>query len=148
MKKYILLGIDGVITSRRNSIMSMILERKPNLYGLDFFDMFCMVNLGSIPVETDADIIVSSSWRRLGKETLIRVWEHNGRCPRRLVGTTPVEIQAKRDAIETWISVHPDDRYVILDAEDLRLQNQVRTDPEVGLTLKNAREAIMILNKD
>lgn len=147
MKKYILLGIDGVLTSQRNRIMAMILEPKPNLYGLDFFDMFCIVNLESIPVETGADIIVSSSWRRLGKETLIRVWEHNGRCSRRLVGTTPVEI-AKRDAIVAWIAAHPDDRYVILDAEDLRLQNQVRTDPEVGLTLKDAREAISILNKD
>lgn len=147
MKKYILLGIDGVLTSQRNRIMAMILEPKSNLYGLDFFDMFCIVNLESIPVETGADIIVSSSWRRLGKETLIRVWEHNGRCSRRLVGTTPVEI-AKRDAIVAWIAAHPDDRYVILDAEDLRLQNQVRTDPEVGLTLKDAREAISILNKD
>ena len=147
MKKYILLGIDGVLTSQRNRIMAMILEPKPNLYGLDFFDMFCIVNLESIPVETGADIIVSSSWRRLGKETLIRVWEHNGRCSRRLVGTTPVEI-AKRDAIVAWIAAHPDDRYVILDAEDLRLQNQVRTDPEVGLTLKDAREAISIINKD
>lgn len=127
--------------------MAMILEPKSNLYGLVFFDMFCIVNLESIPVETGADIIVSSSWRRLGKETLIRVWEHNGRCSRRLVGTTPVEI-AKRDAIVAWIAAHPDDRYVILDAEDLRLQNQVRTDPEVGLTLKDAREAISILNKD
>ncbi len=147
MKKYILLGIDGVLTSQRNRIMAMILEPKSNLYGLVFFDMFCIVNLESIPVETGADIIVSSSWRRLGKETLIRVWEHNGRCSRRLVGTTPVEI-AKRDAIVAWIAAHPDDRYVILDAEDLRLQNQVRTDPEVGLTLKDAREAISILNKD
>ena len=147
MKKYILLGIDGVLTSQRNRIMAMILEPKSNLYGLGFFDMFCIVNLESIPVETGADIIVSSSWRRLGKETLIRVWEHNGRCSRRLVGTTPVEI-AKRDAIVAWIAAHPDDRYVILDAEDLRLQNQVRTDPEVGLTLKDAREAISILNKD
>lgn len=82
-----------------------------------------------------------------GKETLVEIWEHNGRCPRRIVGTTPVEIQAKRDAIEAWISAHPDDRYVILDAEDLKLLNQVRTDPEVGLTLKEAREAISILNK-
>lgn len=147
MKKYILLGIDGVLTSQRNRIMAMILEPKSNLYGLVFFDMFCIVNLESIPVETGADIIVSSSWRRLGKETLIRVWVHNGRCSRRLVGTIPVEI-AKRDAIVAWIAAHPDDRYVILDAEDLRLQNQVRTDPEVGLTLKDAREAISILNKD
>ena len=147
MKKYILIGIDGVLTSQRCRIMAMILARKPNLYGLDFFDMFCMVNLESIPVETGEDIIVSSSWRRLGKETLIRVWEHNGRCSRRLVGITPVENQAKRDAIEAWIA-HPDDRYVILDSEDLRLRNQVRTDPEVGLTLKDAREAISILNKD
>ena len=148
MKKYILLGIDGVLTSQRNRIMAMILEPKPNLYGLDYFDMFCMVNLESIPVETGADIIVSSSWRRLGKETLIRVWEHNGCCSRRLVGITPVENQSKRDAIEAWITTHPDDRYVILDSEDLRLRNQVRTDPEVGLTLKDAREAISILNKD
>ena len=147
MKKYILFDFDGVITSRRNSFMAPLYGRKPNLYGLEWFDPFCLVNLMRISDEADADIIVSSPWRTLGHESLERLWKHNNVLrPWRFVGTTPAG--AKRDAIEAWTAAHPDDRYVILDAEDLRLQNQVRTDPEIGLTLANAREAIAILNNE
>lgn len=147
MKKYILFDFNGVITSRRNSFMAPLYGRKPNLYGLEWFDPFCLVNLIRISDEADADIIVSSSWRTLGHESLERLWKHNIVLgPWRFVGTTPAG--AKRDAIVAWIADHQDDRYVILDAEDLRLQNQIRTDPEVGLTQENAQKAIAILNKD
>lgn len=107
MKKYILFDFDGVITSRRNSFMSPLYGRKPNLYGLDWFDPFCLVKLMRVSDEADADIIVSSSWRTLGHESLERIWKHNSVLrPWRFVGSTPAG--AKRDAIEAWIAAHPD----------------------------------------
>lgn len=43
MKKYILFDFDGVITSRRNSFMAPLYGRKPNLYGLEWFDPFSII---------------------------------------------------------------------------------------------------------
>lgn len=67
--------------------------------------------------------------------------------PGELVETTPVWILTKKEAIEQWIKQHPDDCYVILDDADLGLENQVRTDPNTGLTDVDSKRAINILGK-
>ncbi len=67
--------------------------------------------------------------------------------PGQLAGTTPIWILTKKGAIEHWLKHHPNDRYVILDDADLGLENQITTDPNTGLTEKDAEMAISILNK-
>lgn len=139
--KYILLDIDGVLSSDAFTRQCILEHRRENLFGVDWFDPACVVALRKIVDETGAQIVVSSSWRELGKEKLQRLWEHNG-MPGKLAGATPIWILTKREAIEYWIQQHPDDRHVIIDDADLGLPNQVRTDPKTGLTGEDAEKAI------
>lgn len=145
--KYILLDFDGVLTSVAHTWRCRMEHRRPNIYGLDWFDPACLEALKNIVDETGAGIVVSSSWRDLGDEALGRVWEQTP-IPGRFIGTTPIWILPKKDAIEAWIKAHLEDRYVILDDADLGLSNQIKTNPDMGLTMRKAGEAIAILNED
>lgn len=142
MNKFILVDFDGVLTSVRYTLQCRQEHRQPNTYGLDWFDPACLQALKTIVDQTGAGIVISSSWRELGDEVLRRVWEP---MPGQFVETTPIWILTKREAVEAWISAHPDDRFVILDDTDLQLPRQVRTDPEVGLTMADARWAVRLM---
>ena len=146
MDKYILLDIDGVLTSELFTKRCKSEKCGKNQYGLDWFDPFCREDLRSIVDATGVKIVISSSWRDLGIEKLRRAWEEN-EMPGELVGTTPVWVLPKKDAIESWIKEHPGDAYVILDDTDLGFDYQVKTDPHLGLTDEDAERAINLLNK-
>ena len=144
--KYILLDFDGVLTSE-SWTRQCIFERRPeNLFGLDWFDPKCLQALKTVVDATDAGIVVSSSWRELGKDNLALVWEEEN-LPGRLMGTTPEWVLMKRDAILEWISHHTKDKYVIIDDQNLHLSCQIQTNPEVGLTSEDALKAISILSE-
>jgi len=143
--KYILLDFDGVLTSDDYTRKSVLGHRQANLFGVDYFDPTCIEALRYIIEETGASVVISSSWRDLGMDRLGKVWIHNS-LPGELSGTTPEWILMKKDAILEWVDGHPEDKYVIVDDADLRLQNQVRTNPDTGLTATEAEMAIRILN--
>lgn len=145
MIKFILLDIDGVLTSDAFSRRCKAEKIQPNTFGLDWFDPQCVSMLRRIIEKTGARIVLSSSWRDLGIDRLSKVWSENN-LPGELAGTTPEWILVKKDAILEWIDRHPDDKYVIIDDADLRLKNQVRTNPITGLTAADAELAIQILN--
>lgn len=146
MAKFILLDFDGVVTSKTYTMKCYREHARENIYGMDWFDPECVEALKKIVDETGAKIVVSSSWRDLRIEQLQRIWEYIP-MPGELVETTPVWILTKKEAIEQWIKQHPDDCYVILDDADLGLENQVRTDPNTGLTDMDSKRAINILGK-
>ena len=146
MAKYILLDFDGVVTSKTYTMKCYREHARENIFGMDWFNPDCIAALKKIVDETGARIVVSSSWRDLSIDQLQRIWESIP-MPGELVETTPVWILTKKEAIEQWIKQHPDDRYVILDDADLGLENQVRTNPRVGITMEDAVKAIEILTK-
>jgi len=145
MAKYILLDFDGVITSHRYSLKCYREHAEPNIYGLDWFDPECIAILKGIVDETGAEIIVSSSWRNLWSVQLQRIWEYVP-MPGKLAGIVPVWILDKKEAIRYWLKQHPDDRYVIIDDDDLGLDNQYRTDHRMGLVDEDADKIIALLN--
>jgi len=145
MNKYILLDFDGVITSKTYTWKCYRDGTRANIYGLDWFDPNCIEALRHIVENTGAKIVVSSSWRDLRIEQLRKLWEDIP-MPGELVGTTPVWILTKKEAIEHWIKQHTGDRYVILDDADLGLDYQIRTDPYIGLVEEDAEKAIKLLN--
>ncbi len=145
LDKYILLDIDGVITSDAYTRQCKAEKIQPNTFGLDWFDPQCIKMLRRVIDKTGARIVLSSSWRDLGIDRLSKVWSDNN-LPGELAGTTPEWILMKKDAILEWIDIHPDEKYVIIDDADLRLKNQVRTNPITGLTAADAELAIQILN--
>lgn len=146
MNKLILLDIDGVLTSPAYTLECRRERRRPNAYEMVWFDPACVKALRHIVDTTGAKIVLSSSWRELGDEKLHRLWTENG-LPGELAGTTPPWALTKKEAIQAWIADHPDDRYVILDDADLKMDFQVKPNPEVGLTSEDADKAIEFLEK-
>ena len=145
--KYILLDFDGVLTSESWTRQCIFECRRENMFGLDWFDPGCLQALQTIVDATGAGIVVSSSWRELGDENLQRLWTSTP-MPGRFLGTTPIWILTKREAIAEWIHKHQEDRYVILDDDSLGFANQVKTDIRIGLTNEKAQKAISILNDE
>lgn len=143
--RYILLDIDGVLTSDHWSRKCRAEHRPANLFGLDWFDPDCIAALAVLAEKTAAGIIVSSSWRELGIDRLRHVWEVCG-LPGELAGTTPEWVLMKDEAIQEWIHQHPEDVYVILDDADLKSDRQIRTNPSTGLTMADVERAISLLN--
>ncbi|MBO6306861.1 MAG: hypothetical protein J6M55_05080, partial [Paludibacteraceae bacterium] len=119
MDKYILLDIDGVITSEAYTRRCKAEKIQPNMFGLDWFDPQCVEMLRRVIDKTSARIVLSSSWRDLGIYRMNKVWSENS-LPGELAGTTPEWVLIKKDAILEWIDGHADDKYVIIDDSDLR----------------------------
>jgi len=145
--KYILLDFDGVLTSESWTRQCIFECRRENMFGLDWFDPVCLQALQTIVDATGAGIVVSSSWRELGDDNLQMLWAFTP-MPGRFLGTTPIWILTKREAIEKWIQKHQEDKYVILDDDSLGFANQVKTDIRIGLTNEKALKAISILNDE
>lgn len=143
--KYILLDIDGVLTSNAYTGQCRREGRQANLFGLDWFDPACKEALTEIVKATGAKVVISSAGRELGLEKLQTVWKANA-MPGKVVGTTPIWILTKKEAIEHWIRIHPLGQFVILDDVDYGYDRFVRTDPETGLTSADALIAIALLN--
>lgn len=141
---YILLDIDGVLTSDAWSRQCRAEHCPANLFGMDWFDPGCVEVLTLLVEKTGADIIISSSWRELGLDRLQHVWEVCG-LPGKLAGTTPEWILMKDKAIREWIRQNPQEAYVILDDAYLKSDRQVRTNPLTGLMMEDAEKAIRIL---
>ncbi len=142
--RYILLDIDGVLTSDRWSKKCRVEHRPANLFGLDWFDPDCVSAFASILERTGAEIVICSSWRDLGEDRLRHVWKACG-LPGRLAGTTPVWILQKDEAIKEWIRTHPGDTFVIIDDAEMNFNKQIRPNPEKGLSPEDAEEVISIL---
>lgn len=60
--------------------------------------------------------------------------------------TTPEYILMIVDALKHWTSSHEEDRFVVLDDDILDVPNLIKTKPQEGLTLEDAKKAVKILN--
>ena len=161
MRKIIFLDIDGVLSPRWwNS------DKQSDNYGC-LFDAKAVANLAKIVEETEADIVISSSWKNIGLVELQNMWRDRG-LPGKLVDITPDymsdELLLKEDSadmdylyergseIQGWLLLHGDDvsRYVIIDDMDDILPEQqshfLQTDPEFGITNDDVKKVVHLLN--
>jgi HAD domain in Swiss Army Knife RNA repair proteins len=119
----------------------------------------------------DLKIVVSSAWRYLilrgemtlkGFEMLLLI---NGvKCYGRLVGHTvadgdicdepdhfdveawkEVGLKMRAAQIKRYLELNPNKAFVVLDDLPLQVENQVQTDPSIGLTVDDIEEAMRIL---
>ena len=118
--------------------------------------------------ETDAKIVVSSSWRRENvKETINDMIGKTKRCPRNkmlywlidnIYDVTSWFSDKKYNGtgrggeIQTWLDKHPEvNNYVIIDDDgdmlDEQLYHFVQTNYEDGLTEVETKRAIKVLNR-
>jgi hypothetical protein len=161
MRKIIFLDIDGVLSPRWwNS------DKQSDNYGC-LFDAKAVANLAKIVEETEADIVISSSWKNIGLVELQNMWRDRG-LPGKIVDITPDymsdELLLKEDSadmdylyergseIQGWLLLHGDDvsRYVIIDDMDDILPEQqshfLQTDPEFGITNDDVKKVVHLLN--
>lgn len=156
MKRYLFLDIDGVLNTDRHRQRLAVAGRPLRDQLGPCFDPLAVANLQSIVAATDADIVITSSWRLQGEDVMNRAWCQR-RMPGILVGVTPVVGTSyyciRGMEILRWIAENTADgeqvRYVIIDDCNDFLPEQtpllVRTNPFVGLTASDAQRAIRIL---
>ena len=161
MRKIIFLDIDGVLSPRWwNS------DKQSDNYGC-LFDAKAVANFAKIIEKTDAEIVVSSSWKLMGFQALQDMWKDR-KLPGKIIDITPDymsdELLMKEDStnvdylfergseIQGWLLLHGDDvsRYAIIDDMDDILPEQqshfVQTDPEVGITNDDVKKVVHLLN--
>lgn len=162
MKRIIFLDIDGVLNSGRWFAKTGG-EPDADGYGVSF-DPVAVDCLGRILSETGAEIVISSSWKWLGLDTMRNMWKDRN-LPGKVIDITPDKIsdglllsldlegfdvaKLKGFEIAEWLSLHDKDvsQYVIIDDEDCVLPSQrehlILTDPYLGITDKIARKIIL-----
>lgn len=120
-------------------------------FGISHIDPKAVKLLNRLVEETNAKIVVSSSWR--GDYALQTIFSLAG-IIEPIYGETPRSKHRQRGAeIETWLEKRQEPyRYVILDDDsdmlDTQCNNFIHTDWKVGLTEENVNDAIKILNND
>jgi len=143
--KYIFLDIDGVITTPSSG------------YCLDPAKMML---LGKLICSTDSWLVISSSWRAADvPDTILNLTDYDNEYVRdypfmftnRIAGITPRLNGTRGDEIKAYLKERPCDSYIILDDECDFLPDQmpylIRTDGNLGLTEKDVKEGIALLNR-
>jgi hypothetical protein len=155
--KIIFLDFDGVMdTSYYDHILSK--EGKPgnDEYGA-VFDPYCIRNLKRIIEETEADIVVSSSWKyMMSYQDFLNMWTDRG-LPGFITDVTPnpVDRRKRGDEIDAWIEeCKTECQYVIIDDLEANNFNEHQiprlliVNPFFGLDEETAERAIQILNAE
>ena len=148
----IFLDLDGVLNTELHQAR-LAVEGKPNkdAWG-PLFDPSAVENLRLIIDNTDAAIVISSSWRyahRLG--SLRMMWEVR-ELPGEIIGTIPCGASyiSRGVDIECWLVKYGRPDYVIIDDLDdfspAQHDRYIETNPIVGITDADAQKAIEILN--
>ena len=171
--KYLFLDIDGVLVTESNICHAFDLfhilekhfpEKQIDLreltrdeYG-ERFDSLALRALKWIVDQTGAKIVMSSTMRNDGMERLRSMWKYR-ECPGELIGITPDHsritgstLQRGKEIQEYLAKAVDVESYAILDddndMEPLQFRNFVQTDPQYGLTFKDAEKIIAILNRN
>lgn len=149
----IFLDFDGVLNTEQYQA-KLATEGKPTKdeWG-PLFDPHSVDNLRSIIEVTDAEIVISSSWRYLFRLGSLRMMWEVRELPGEIRGTLPcgTTCLSRGEEIECWLESngHPD--YVIIDDlnEFLPSQNScyIETNPIVGITESDANKAIEKLRR-
>ncbi len=149
MSAIVFLDIDGVLNSTESAIR------------LGTYKRLCqraVANLNLVTLTTQAEIVVSSSWRIIHDLARLRVLLSEAGVKARVRDVTPqlVSVQGsgglylsrpRRDEIRAWLDAHPDvDRWVVLDdSSDAGPDRYVQPDFAVGMSAEDAQAAISIL---
>jgi hypothetical protein len=155
--KVVFLDIDGVLNSddwdRRRIMMSEYLDFIGDWDYWDF-DPLAVKILNSITDSTSAKIVISSTWRTFYDFDVLLSKLVNVGVTGDIIAYTPrISFDVPRGCeIKKYLDDSGTvDCYVILDDDPDMLQEQiksfVRINPNSGLTQKDARKAIEILNK-
>jgi len=164
MKKIIFLDFDGVLQIDNHSNPwqgdANLLEGYDDRdeYGL-LFDYDCTERLQQLIEATDAEVVISSSWRHLGLQMMMDMWQER-QMPGELIDIIPMYDQqstgrftsmSRGECVQEWLEENKCKCYVIIDDVDDFLQEQkgrfVETDYYLGFQEEDLKKAIGILNR-
>ena len=168
--KVIFLDFDGVLNSSGYSATLFEAGRPTkDEYGQELFDPETVNLLNRIVDETEAKIVISSSWRYLGITALRDMWQERG-LHGQIIGMTSMHAvdeyimehgldwldkgaiasSPRAMEIEAWLHEHDNvDSFVILDDMPMSASLQphfVQINPILGLLRAQAEKAVEILN--
>jgi len=154
--KVIFLDIDGVLNSFDNmhAMHAISYHNGPDFrdkHG-QFFDERCVRWLRLIIKETDAKIVISSTWRMSGLKVMKEMWEERN-LPGEVIDITPDAINAMDDSrgreIQMWLDKNAVDSFCIIDDDSDMLPEQmkcfVKLNSFIGLHRESANEVVSIL---
>ncbi len=133
----IFLDVDGVLNNAKTMVRMKMLDDK------------CIIRLKKILDNTNAKIVLSSTWR-LRKDSIgIKLYEafkKNGIDPKLLIGRTP-HLYKRENEINQWIRNHNVNKWIAIDDMSLKLPEEhfVNTSFFTGLTDKDVKKAIKLL---
>ena len=156
MKKILFLDFDGVMVTDRYQAQLMATNSPlRDEYGAKF-DPVCVENLRRIIDSTDADIVVTSTWKMtMGLDGIQSMWQTRS-IPGKVVGVTPdIDPIHRGNEIQAWIDAYGGDcRYVIIDDcpildffREEQLPFLFKADERTGLDGNTARKVIEYMQK-
>jgi hypothetical protein len=136
--KIIFLDVDGVLNT----------PKLIKTYGSDFIDDICVALVAKIVRETNAEIVLSSTWRIQEKDKTL-VEQALAKHKIKLHDCTPIlKIQGgwveRHEEIRAWINNNQVTKFAIIDDwEDANIEGSFfKTDENSGLTVKIANQII------
>lgn len=163
--KIIFLDLDGVLNSGEDMISRNLF--KDRLISNDkhgqLFDERCVRYLAYIIKKTDAQIVISSSWRLAGLSQMQDLWKDRS-LPGEVIDITPRSFineddesfmyDCRGEEIAAWLNQNEFDNieeWVIIDDDSDMLEDQtfnfVKTDGRYGLDYPSTQRVLTILGK-
>lgn len=161
----IFLDIDGVLNTGRHMEFQWIQNNHKCVLHSDCnFDPICLENFKNLMTETDAKIVISSTWRLFHKEPMSEhdkyVWNRlmenldSVGAKERYIGDTPYLCTERGVEIEYWLkhTEHKIDNFVIID-DDSDMGEYTETKLAkcnfvTGFDDKVLKKTLKILNKE
>lgn len=153
--KIIFLDVDGVINPHKNIIKSYFEGKSTSSDGI-IFDKDCLTNLKEIVDNTNAEIVLSSSWRKSGvrSPTINNLLKQLSEIGLYIIDFTPIINDSntiRGDEIDKYLKDknYKIDSYIIIDdCNNMGKYNNrlVHTNGEEGLTKIDVDFAISLLN--
>ncbi len=155
--KILFTDIDGVLyTSRYYNYLSLNHKKFRDNYGF-LFDPECIKNFNTIIEETDAKIVISSTWRRSGLDIMRDLFRDRG-IKGDIIDLTPIAtiedlFFCRGEEIENWLTFNGmPDKFVVLDDASLgdgydNWNGYIKTEMSTGITNEIKNKVIDYLNE-
>ena len=151
--KVIFLDFDGVLATEGYTESLLLSGQKTTDKFGTLFNPNCIVFFNWIISQTNAKIVITSSWKNyLSLWDLVRMWRYR-EMPGMVIGVTPSISIYRSVEIDKWLCKHRGiTNYVIIDDMDYKQFRQehcshlVTTNHFSGLNKDSAQEAVRLLN--
>lgn len=153
-KKIVFLDVDGVLNS--DKFYNELLEEEGiDCFREDILDQRAISRVARIIRDTEAHVVISSSWR-WDIQSMNRLLEQLNAFGIEPVDTTIMDMRvnmSRADEIKLWLEQHPDvTNYVVLDDDIMNIEevgrHHIKTNMNRGLETNHVEQAKKILNGD